>query len=257
MISCGKILIANEHLLPIVLVWEQGFCLFVELFPSTGVLWVIGVRLHANCLYISILKTCVFVPTPNSPIRCYIIRSSYHGWFFGDKNSHICVYPLLMLLSSVRAAFVGCHLSCWHLKGFVSISECSQPYFMVGDWFGVIFSTWNSCLQSIYLQISWVLEEYLYPSFTVFNFQTISQWKVSYHTCGANRVVTSQYALQLQGCLTLARIWIVDCEAIQSEKFHLCGWPQVSCFLSTPKLSILSLEYSQTCVQHNLLLYMT
>ena len=25
---------------------EQGFCLFVELFPSTGVLWVISVRLH-------------------------------------------------------------------------------------------------------------------------------------------------------------------------------------------------------------------
>ena len=29
---------------------EQGFCLFVELFPSTGVLWVIGVRLHISIL---------------------------------------------------------------------------------------------------------------------------------------------------------------------------------------------------------------
>ena len=35
------------------LVWSKVFVLFVELFPSTGVLWVIGVRLHANCLHIS------------------------------------------------------------------------------------------------------------------------------------------------------------------------------------------------------------
>ena len=65
-------------------------------------------------------------------------------------------------------------------------------------------------------------------------FKRFHNGKVSYHTCEANRVVTSQYAMQLQGCLTLTRIWIVDCGAIQSEKFHLCGWPQVSYFMSTP-----------------------
>ena len=33
------------------LVWSKVFvCLFVELFPSTGVLWVIGVRLHISIL---------------------------------------------------------------------------------------------------------------------------------------------------------------------------------------------------------------
>ena len=29
---------------------EQGFGLFVELFPSIGVIWVIGVRLHISIL---------------------------------------------------------------------------------------------------------------------------------------------------------------------------------------------------------------
>ena len=42
----------TSNMLP---VWSKVFVLFVELFPSTGVLWVIGVRLHANCLHISIL----------------------------------------------------------------------------------------------------------------------------------------------------------------------------------------------------------
>ena len=37
------------------LVWSKVFVLFVELLPSTGVLWVIDVRLYANCLHISIL----------------------------------------------------------------------------------------------------------------------------------------------------------------------------------------------------------
>ena len=32
------------------LVWSKVFVLFVELFPSTGVLWVIGVRLHISIL---------------------------------------------------------------------------------------------------------------------------------------------------------------------------------------------------------------
>ena len=31
--------------------------------PSTGVLWVIGVRLHANCLHISILYSFSAIPS--------------------------------------------------------------------------------------------------------------------------------------------------------------------------------------------------
>ena len=33
------------------LVWSKVFVLFVELFPSTGVLWVTGVRLHISILF--------------------------------------------------------------------------------------------------------------------------------------------------------------------------------------------------------------
>ena len=35
---------------------EQGFCLFVELFPPTGVLWVIGVRLHISILDVYMVR---------------------------------------------------------------------------------------------------------------------------------------------------------------------------------------------------------
>ena len=47
----------QTNIFNMLLVWSKVFVLFVELFPSTGVLllWVIGVRSHANCLQISIL----------------------------------------------------------------------------------------------------------------------------------------------------------------------------------------------------------
>ena len=38
------------------LVWSKVVFLFVELFPSTGVLWVIGVRLHISILYYGSFK---------------------------------------------------------------------------------------------------------------------------------------------------------------------------------------------------------
>ena len=49
-----KYLYANEHLI-MLLVWSKVFVLFVGLFPSTGVLWVIGGRLNANCLHTNCL----------------------------------------------------------------------------------------------------------------------------------------------------------------------------------------------------------
>ena len=42
------------------LVWSKVFVLFVELFPSTGVLWVIGARLHISILAPTALSVSQF-----------------------------------------------------------------------------------------------------------------------------------------------------------------------------------------------------
>ena len=52
---------------------EQGFVLFVELFPSTGVLWVIGVRLHISILLEIwvIIKKINHIFTPYDEFQIY------------------------------------------------------------------------------------------------------------------------------------------------------------------------------------------
>ena len=46
----------------------------------------------------------------------------------GTKNSYLCL-PLLMLLPSVRATPVGCHLSCWHSKGLHKFLNAVSPIY--------------------------------------------------------------------------------------------------------------------------------
>ena len=41
----------QTNTLNMLLVWSKVFVLIVELFPSTGVIWVIGVRLHISILF--------------------------------------------------------------------------------------------------------------------------------------------------------------------------------------------------------------
>ena len=55
------------------LVWSKVFVLFVELFPSTGVLWVIGVRMHISIFFV---RLTIF--------KC---NSLYSTWF----NAVLCI----------------------------------------------------------------------------------------------------------------------------------------------------------------------
>ena len=56
---------------------EQGFGLFVGLFPSIGVIWVIGVRLHTSILIRKIFNLFIYDVNQESKTNSINLTEGY------------------------------------------------------------------------------------------------------------------------------------------------------------------------------------
>ena len=105
---------------------EQGFVLFVELFPSTGVLWVIGVRLHISIL-LNFYGLLIYRPPVLSASRCTSESRRY-------ISINRCTTTTANLTFSIKRKSLEVSINwkviagvSWHLRTYMYVNKTVSP----------------------------------------------------------------------------------------------------------------------------------